>query len=277
MGCYHGHRGSADRRSHRLRRLIMQRLLPHRWPTLLRNPVASAAFALGHKARLHRAFVRTTARFLFGDELDRERLDRALDELEADDLVSPRAATGGDQPPVGNYVDTTLGKWLYCALRLTEPEVVVETGVAHGTSSWLLLNALEKNGRGRLCSIDLPNRDTRSEYDVTGGDGDRGGDRGVGWMVPDELRPRWRLELGSATELLPKLLDELGRVDVFFHDSDHSYEHMQFEFRTTYRHVAAGGLIISDDVQLNPAFDELLAVRGLRGVVFRKGAVTRKP
>src|ERR1700687_229783 len=44
----------------------------------------------------------------------------------------------------------------YAAARALAPDCIVETGVANGVSSSYLLLALQKNGRGRLRSIGLP-------------------------------------------------------------------------------------------------------------------------
>ncbi|MER3424423.1 MAG: hypothetical protein C4293_15605 [Nitrospiraceae bacterium] len=116
----------------------------------------------------------------------------------------------------------------YVLVRLMQPEIVVETGVCEGLSSRLLLRAMERNGRGVLHSIDLPN-----------GNEELGPGKGrqinflpqgkeTGWMVPNHLRTRRRLYLGDAKELLPKVLLEVGAIDMFIHDSLHSYEHMLF-------------------------------------------------
>ena len=48
---------------------------------------------------------------------------------------------------------------LYTTIRQTKPHIVVQTGVASGVSSSLLLLAIEKNSKGRLINIDLPNRE----------------------------------------------------------------------------------------------------------------------
>jgi len=76
----------------------------------------------------------------------------------------------------------------------------------------------------------------------------------VGWLVRRELRPRWRLSLGSTRENLPALLEELGQVDVFIHDSEHSYENMTFEYEAAWPHIKVGGYLLSDDVKWNSAF-----------------------
>jgi len=46
---------------------------------------------------------------------------------------------------------------LYVIIRAVKPEIVIETGVASGKSSSLILLALEHNAKGKLFSVDLPN------------------------------------------------------------------------------------------------------------------------
>src|SRR5207245_10552503 len=75
-----------------------------------------------------------------------------------------------------------------------------------------------------------------------------------GFAVPQRLRGRWDLRLGDAKVELPKLLEELGRVDFFHHDSMHTYEHMTFEYETVWPYLRAGGVLASDDVDWNDAF-----------------------
>jgi hypothetical protein len=45
---------------------------------------------------------------------------------------------------------------IYAVVRILKPRAMVETGVANGKSSALILRALERNGSGRLYSVDLP-------------------------------------------------------------------------------------------------------------------------
>jgi predicted O-methyltransferase YrrM len=157
--------------------------------------------------------------------------------------------SGGDTTTVGNEV-------LYLFVRAVRPALVIETGVAAGFSSSYLLQGLTDNGTGRMISIDLPTTGPEGRIDH---DGVR--DRSsvptadqTGFVVPDELRPRWELRLGDAREVLPRTLGEVPSVDLFFHDSDHSYEHMLWEFRTAWPHVRSGGWLLSDDVTRNSAF-----------------------
>jgi len=59
---------------------------------------------------------------------------------------------------------------------------------------------------------------------------------------------------GDSKVILPELLAKLGSIDVFFHDSLHTYEHMMFEFKTALPKIDKGGYLISDDIHLNNSF-----------------------
>jgi len=141
----------------------------------------------------------------------------------------------------------------YALLRSAKPDTVVETGVANGLSSAANLFALEQNGTGKLYSIDLPNSST-SEPDKPVPYVPEGAE--VGWLVPDDLRKRWKLILGDAKDLLPKILEELDEVDLFIHDSLHTYGHMLWECRTVWPHLKANGILIVHDADWNNAFDD---------------------
>jgi predicted O-methyltransferase YrrM len=46
---------------------------------------------------------------------------------------------------------------IYVIIRALKPNIIVETGVANGASSFYLLLALKRNKKGHLFSIDFPN------------------------------------------------------------------------------------------------------------------------
>ena len=137
-------------------------------------------------------------------------------------------------------IDPTLSTVLYTLCRKLRPDSVVETGVASGVSSAHILCALEKNGHGALYSIDLP----------------WGGTTQSGWIIPNYLRHRWQLILGRSSEKLSPLLAKLGTINIFLHDSEHSYQNMLWEFQTAWVYLKTGGILLSHNVDVNDAFSD---------------------
>ena len=136
---------------------------------------------------------------------------------------------------------------LYFLVRIQKPEIVVETGCATGTTTALILYALEKNQCGHLYSIDLRfSSDWLSQKNLPSG-----------FLVPENLKSRWSLILKDAKTALPELLAQLKRVDIFYHDSEHSYVHQMWEYLTALPYVPAGGVLASDDLSDNTAFFDL--------------------
>ncbi|MFN2471648.1 MAG: class I SAM-dependent methyltransferase [Gaiellaceae bacterium] len=154
------------------------------------------------------------------------------------------------------------GLSLYGLLRDLSPGVAVETGVCNGVSTAFLLLALERNGAGELHSVDLPEIAGEEYAPGTFWDGKGGAvipaGKEPGWMVPEHLRDRWQLTLGRSQDVLPPLLERIGPIDFFMHDSEHSYECMSFEFHTAWTPLREGGALAADDVTLNPAWDEFV-------------------
>ena len=70
------------------------------------------------------------------------------------------------------------------------------------------------------------------------------------------LRGRYRLHFGDSRVLLPPLLKQYGKIDIFLHDSLHTFEHQRFEYETAYPHIAQGGLLLSDDIFWSAAFHQ---------------------
>ena len=170
-------------------------------------------------------------------QLAPEDVFSAFDELEADsDFMADlrdRYARLRPEWPGGLHVGRF--RCWYAITRLRQPEVMVETGVHDGLSSALILRAMDRNDKGKLISIDLPAMDMPTGVD------------GPGWLVPQSLRSRWERKLGDARKLLPEVVEEHPRIDVFIHDSDHERGHREFEFRTASLSVGPGTLLLSDD------------------------------
>lgn len=164
-------------------------------------------------------------------------------------------------------------RMLYAICRKFNPETVVETGVQYGISSSYILQALEDNGHGRLYSIDLPNVAYQLGLKSTLSGVDHQADllgpgRYTGDHIPGELKQRWTLKLGDSREELPHLLGNLETVDMFHHDSMHTYEHMTFEYETVWPKLSKGGVTASDDVLWNDAFKDFCRSRNVAPHIF---------
>lgn len=148
--------------------------------------------------------------------------------------------------------------FLYWVIRQAKPKTVVQTGVCNGLSSAFMMLALAKNGEeGQLHVVDMsPIFDSKDPlwteknrvYGVVVPEG-----KTSGWLVPDVLKHRFHVHVGDAKKLLPPLVDSLPEIDMFYHDSDHTYNHMMLEFIEAKRKLTPGGLIVVDDVAWNAA------------------------
>jgi predicted O-methyltransferase YrrM len=153
---------------------------------------------------------------------------------------------------------------LYLLTRAFRPEIFVETGVLNGFSSAFILLAMEHNRTGTLYSVDLPPVDERI---LAQGTGPLPQGKTPGWSIPDRLRMRHKLSLGDSRILLPRMLQAHAPVDVFLHDSDHSYEHMMFEMALAWHYLRPGAWMLCDNVEQNEAFFDFVRGTGASSFV----------
>jgi predicted O-methyltransferase YrrM len=133
---------------------------------------------------------------------------------------------------------------LYGLTRWLRPLVAVESGGFIGMSSAFILKAFadEKLAAARLYSIEL------SE------------DCEQGALIPEDLRSS-----GQFVAMRGRIEDFLKRgqlpvsIDMFLHDSSHSYRHMLWEFRRFWPRLRDGGMLVSHDVQMNSVFPDFIA------------------
>lgn len=131
-----------------------------------------------------------------------------------------------------------------CHLR---PATVIETGVARGVTTRFILEAFERAGRGHLWSIDLPPPRSPALHDE------------IGAAVPRNLRAGWSYVRGSSRRRLRPLLNQIGHVEVFVHDSRHSERNLLFELGNAWKALPPGGVVIADDIDLNCGFHKFKA------------------
>ncbi len=130
----------------------------------------------------------------------------------------------------------------WCLVHHLQPRSVVETGVARGITTRVVLEALEANGDGHLWSIDLPPAGDPSVHDQ------------IGSAVTEPLRRRWTYVRGSSRHRLAKLLADRGHIDLFIHDSKHTKRNLLFELNLAWDALKPGGVVVADDIDLNCGF-----------------------
>lgn len=174
-------------------------------------------------------------------------------------IISKRLTLGSLPPDVCMFI--------YALVRSLKPDVILETGVASGMSTSYLLAAFEANENGELYSVDLPHetvnaklRGMAEQYSLTR--------EQTGWLVPSELRKRWTLLIGKSSEVLPGTLRNLDKIDIFLHDSAHTYENMMFEYKTAWPYIKTGGVLLSDNIDYNEAFSDFAGTVQSRKFVF---------
>lgn len=144
------------------------------------------------------------------------------------------------------------GHFLYYCVRQLKPKVIVQTGTSNGVScAHLALGLAHVSGDTRFYAVDMPNIyrpddpdfHKKEVYGVLIPPG-----KSSGWLIPDRILPRFECMNGDSKELLPQLLKKAGKIDLFYHDSDHSYDHMWWEFETVLPYMNPHGVIIADNI-----------------------------
>lgn len=178
---------------------------------------------------------------------------------------------------MAGWVNMADALFLYWMVRKLKPKTILQTGVCNGLSSAFMMLGLVKNGPdGRLYMIDLPAIFDPNDpawtvknrvYGVMIPEG-----KSSGWLIPDAYRDRCEVHIGDAKELLPQLVNKLESIDLFYHDSDHTYHHMMFEFNEVKRKLTPGGLIVGDDISWNASVWDFADQHGVPSYNY-KGAV----
>jgi hypothetical protein len=139
----------------------------------------------------------------------------------------------------------------YVVARLRKPETIVETGIHDGLGSALLLRALERNAAegspGELISVDI--------------------EPAAGWVVPDELKTSWSRRIAPSPGVLPGAIGD-RRVEMFIHDSDHTYECERAEMDIALARKGDGLALISDNSHATTALKDICKEMGIEYGLF---------
>ena len=144
-----------------------------------------------------------------------------------------------------NDGDRAQASAIWCLVTHLRPAIVVETGVAHGLTTRVILEGLQRNGKGHLWSVDLPSVDPALHHEI-------------GVAVPADLRSRWTYVAGTSRRRLPELVRRVGQVDLFVHDSLHTARNIGFELDTVWPALTPGGVAVVDDIHRSLGFSRFV-------------------
>ena len=147
-----------------------------------------------------------------------------------------------------------LGFILFNLMQTLNPVKVIETGIAAGASSNLILFSMYRSGFGTLTSIDITSK--------------------VGELVEENFKANWNIEILPSFQKRKKFLSVLknhSETEVFLHDSDHSPEWQIFEIDSVLSSLPNIKFILIDDVSDNLKSYIELSLPEWRLVVINEG------
>jgi len=124
---------------------------------------------------------------------------------------------------------------LYSLILLNNYTKVIETGVANGVTTRVIMRALEQTG-GVLHSFDI----LETSRNVYKGNGE--------WQF-HKLEANRRIQ-----KELRKQVYEIGKCDLWLHDSNHGQTWQEFEYALAWENLEKNGVLLSDDVDASPAW-----------------------
>ena len=133
----------------------------------------------------------------------------------------------------------------YALIRAKQPDHVIETGTHLGLGSCAIAAALLRNGHGRLTTIDV--------------------DPEAGCLIGEPVASVIDRCTGNSVDVLRTMRD----VDMFLHDSLHTYEHETEELTVVTPNLRADAIILSDNAHETSALSDW-AERNNRHYLFFK-------
>jgi predicted O-methyltransferase YrrM len=123
---------------------------------------------------------------------------------------------------------------LFSYIRVNQPKFVVETGVANGITTRVMMSALSEYG-GHLHSFDILT-EASSVYQGNG---------------------HWYFHLltsAGAVKEINLLVQDFPEIDMWVHDSNHGSTWQEFEYRLAMSKLSKNGILVSDDIDASPAW-----------------------
>jgi hypothetical protein len=209
-----------------LRRLLdKRRMLPPRVSDLMAR---SSAYPTGLEA-LNAIWPRTEG------DVEADELVAEFKELQEE--LRARYEVRRLNAPATFAVESESSFLIYAITRLLKPRAVLETGVANGHSTYFLLNAVEKNGLGYVSSVEV-------SHDV-------------GALIEGDDLSNWTLHVLGRRDRrrsFAAVVATLPSIDLFIHDSDHTYAWQMSELTTAFRRASDDSFWVVDDADSSFAF-----------------------
>lgn len=134
----------------------------------------------------------------------------------------------------------------YAIVRAARPNLVAETGTHLGLGSCVIAAALIRNGHGRLTTIDI--------------------DPKAGYLIGQPYASVIERRTGSSAEVLAGMRD----VDIFLHDSLHTYEYESSELKAVEPNLGPGAIVLSDNAHDSAALSEWAERTGRHYLFFKE-------
>lgn len=137
----------------------------------------------------------------------------------------------------------------YALIRALQPDNVVETGTNLGLGSCVIAAALLRNGHGRLTTVDI--------------------DNDSGHLIDEPWASVIDRRIGSSVEKLAKMRD----VDMFLHDSLHTYQYETKELAAVEPNLRADAIVLSDNAHDSAALSHWAERTGRHYLFFKEQPV----
>ena len=165
-------------------------------------------------------------------DADREDVSAYMVEVEQDRDLDDYISTAVGATPYYSWADrdVRIGKRMgwYSLVRAIKPAVVVESGIDKGLGSCVIAAALLRNkaegAPGILYALDI--------------------EETSGWLLGSPYDEVVEHQIGDSHDTLKKLEQS---IDLFIHDSNHSYDHERGEYEIIHENLSDHALILSDN------------------------------
>ncbi len=172
-----------------------------------------------------------------------------LQEVTSDEALRRHIAERTERSPYSTISDAEAryGRRIgwYALVRLQRPAVVVETGVDKGLGTCVIASALlrntEEGSPGKVVAIDISPR--------------------AGWLIAQPYSEVVELVIDDSHAALSSLDDA---IDLFIHDSAHTYEHEAGEYQIIKERLSDDAVLLSDNAHGLPTLMDFAEATGQR-------------